>query len=105
MAIRSAQLRIVRYTRHGPCKADEQRPDTDSAPCSGALRKLSKKGCLPQPKARRLRCGAEPTTPGPPWAAVLDPAAVIPAPLIGAGVGLFPSVRAARIVPQEALRR
>ena len=43
------------------------------------------------------------------WTAVLDPAATLPAPLIGTlcgfAAGAYPAVRAARIEPLEALRR
>jgi len=43
------------------------------------------------------------------WTAVLQPLAVLPAPLIGAGVGLlaglYPSIRASRVEPLDALRR
>lgn len=43
------------------------------------------------------------------WTAVLEPASIFPAPLIGAVVGLlagmYPAMRAARIEPQEALRQ
>jgi putative ABC transport system permease protein len=43
------------------------------------------------------------------WTAILDPLAVLPAPLIGTLVGMlagaYPSVRAAMIEPLEALRR
>jgi putative ABC transport system permease protein len=43
------------------------------------------------------------------WTAVLEPYAVLPAPLIGALVGfaagLYPALRAARIEPLDALRR
>ncbi|NUR61644.1 MAG: ABC transporter permease [Catenulispora sp.] len=43
------------------------------------------------------------------WTAVLEPAAVLPAPFLGALVGLaagwYPALRAARIEPLEALRR
>jgi putative ABC transport system permease protein len=43
------------------------------------------------------------------WTAILQPWAVLPAPLIGAGVGLaagvYPALRAAWIEPVEALRR
>jgi putative ABC transport system permease protein len=43
------------------------------------------------------------------WTAVLDPAATLPAPLIGAltgfAAGAYPALRAARIEPLEALRR
>ena len=43
------------------------------------------------------------------WTAVLQPLAVLPAPLIGAAVGLtaglYPAIRASRIEPLDALRR
>lgn len=43
------------------------------------------------------------------WTAVLDPATVLPAPLLGAGTGLlaglYPALRASLIEPVEALRR
>jgi putative ABC transport system permease protein len=43
------------------------------------------------------------------WTAVLDPAAVLPAPFIGAATGLlaglYPALRAATIEPLQALRR
>jgi putative ABC transport system permease protein len=43
------------------------------------------------------------------WTAILNPAVVLPAPLIGAGVGLlaglYPAVRAASTEPLDALRR
>ncbi|MCW2914700.1 MAG: transporter [Actinomycetia bacterium] len=43
------------------------------------------------------------------WTAILDPMTVAPAPFIGAATGLlaglYPALRAARIEPQEALRR
>ncbi len=43
------------------------------------------------------------------WTAVIDPATVLPAPLVGAVVGLvagaYPSFRAASVEPAEALRR
>jgi putative ABC transport system permease protein len=43
------------------------------------------------------------------WSAILEPWAVLPAPLVGAAVGLlaglYPALRAAWIEPLEALRR
>ena len=43
------------------------------------------------------------------WTAVLQPLAVVPAPLMGAAVGLaaglYPAIRASRIEPLDALRR